>query len=158
MQALRMSTNIWMIFYGELGNIIKKITNKCSSLRTQGTNYSRPSLSRIPRDSIKYFEISVPRHIRVAELRKKLFEQPHLTNIYLIGLMKLEIYWKYCRKEEKLLLRSNFSSFPQYFFTCCKMFMFRQGPDFHFEISGFIRDKRGRLYVRTLNCTKKWQG
>ena len=38
--------------------------------------------------------------------------------------LKLEIYWKYCGKEEKLLLRSNFSSFPQYFFstiffTCC---------------------------------------
>ena len=32
--------------------------------------YSRLSLSRIPRDSIKYCEISVPRHIRVAELRK----------------------------------------------------------------------------------------
>ena len=26
------------------------------------------------------------------ELRKKLFEQPHLTNIYVIGLLKLEIY------------------------------------------------------------------
>ena len=32
--------------------------------------YSRLSLSRIPRDSLKYFEISVPRHIRFAELRK----------------------------------------------------------------------------------------
>ena len=31
---------------------------------------------------------------------------------------KLEIYWKYCGKEEKLLLRSNFSSFPQYFVAC----------------------------------------
>ena len=39
------------------------------------------SLSLIPRDSIKYFEISVPGHIRFAELRKKLFEQLHLTNI-----------------------------------------------------------------------------
>ena len=54
--------------------------------------YSRLSLSRIPRDSIKHFEISVPRHIRFAELRKKLFKQPHLTNIYVIGLLKLEIY------------------------------------------------------------------
>ena len=27
----------------------------------------------------------------------------------------LEIYRKYCGKEEKLLLKSNFSSFPQYF-------------------------------------------
>ena len=35
-------------------------------------SYSRFSLlSRIPRDSLKYFEISVPRHIRFAELRKK---------------------------------------------------------------------------------------
>ena len=33
--------------------------------------YSRLSLSRIQRDSLKYFEISVPRHIRFAELRKK---------------------------------------------------------------------------------------
>ena len=34
--------------------------------------YSWLSLSRIPRDSLKYFEISVPRHIRFAELRKKI--------------------------------------------------------------------------------------
>ena len=27
-----------------------------------------------------------------------------VTNIYVIGLLKLEIYWKYCGKEEKLLL------------------------------------------------------
>ena len=33
--------------------------------------YSRLSLSRIPRDSLKYFEISVVRHIRFADLRKK---------------------------------------------------------------------------------------
>ena len=33
--------------------------------------YSRLSLSRITRDSLKYIEISVPRHIRFAELRKK---------------------------------------------------------------------------------------
>ena len=32
--------------------------------------YSRLSLSRIPRDFLKYFEIAVPRHIRFAELRK----------------------------------------------------------------------------------------
>ena len=76
--------------------------------------YIRLSLSRIPRDSLKHFEISVPRHIRFSELRK-LFEQPHLTNLYVIGLLTLQTYRKYCGKEEKLLLRSNFSSFPQYF-------------------------------------------
>ena len=32
--------------------------------------YSRLSLSRIPRDSLKYFEISVLLHIRFSELRK----------------------------------------------------------------------------------------
>ena len=35
-------------------------------------NYSRLSLSRIPRDSLKYFEISVLRHIKFAELGEKL--------------------------------------------------------------------------------------
>ena len=29
----------------------------------------------------------------------------------------LTVYWKYCGKGEKLLPRSNFSSFPQYFVT-----------------------------------------
>ena len=43
-------------------------------------SYSRLSLSRIPRDSMKHFEISVVRHIRFTELRKKqLIEQPPLT-------------------------------------------------------------------------------
>ena len=30
------------------------------------------------------------------------------------------ICWKYCGKREKLLLRSNFSSYPQYFVTWCQ--------------------------------------
>ena len=34
--------------------------------------YSRLSLSRIPRDSLKYFEITVHQHIRFAEFRKKM--------------------------------------------------------------------------------------
>ena len=32
--------------------------------------YSRLSLSRIPRDSLKHFEISVPQHIRVERVRE----------------------------------------------------------------------------------------
>ena len=40
-------------------------------------HYSRLSLSQIPRNPLNHFEISVPRHIRFSELRKKLFEQPH---------------------------------------------------------------------------------
>ena len=55
------------------------------------TKYNRLSLSRIQRDSVEYFEISVPRHIRFAELRRKI-RTTTLTNIYVIGLLKLEIY------------------------------------------------------------------
>ena len=77
------------------------------------STYNWLSLSQSPRVSLKYFAISLPWHIRFAELRK------NQTNEFVIWLLKLEIYWKYCGKEEKLLLRSNFSSFPQYFATCC---------------------------------------
>ena len=42
-------------------------------------NYSRLSLSRSPRGSLKYFEISLPRHIRFAKFRgNNIIEQPHL--------------------------------------------------------------------------------
>ena len=55
----------------------------------------------------------------------------------------LKILWKRGEiapgKEEKLLLRSNFSSFPQYFLPVVSFFMYRLGPDFHFEISGCSR-------------------
>ena len=46
--------------------------------------YSRLS-SRNPRDFLKYFEISVPRHIIFAKFRgKKEIEQPNSTNEYVI--------------------------------------------------------------------------
>ena len=38
---------------------------QCSEVK-----YSRLSLSRSPRDSLKYFKISIPRHIRFVKLRK----------------------------------------------------------------------------------------
>ena len=53
--------------------------------------YRQLSLSRSPRDSLKHseisvphFEISVPQHIRFAQLRKKWFEQPHFKKEYVI--------------------------------------------------------------------------
>ena len=49
--------------------------------------YSRLSLSRSPRDSLKHFKISIPR-------------QPPLTEWICNLTPKLEIYWKYCGKEE----------------------------------------------------------
>ena len=45
------------------------------SIILSARNYSRLSLSRSPRDSLKYIEIPVLRHIRFPELRKK-----NLTN------------------------------------------------------------------------------
>ena len=51
--------------------------------------YSWLSLPGILRDSLKFFEISVPRHIRFAEVKKKEFEKPQLTNLYVIGLINL---------------------------------------------------------------------
>ena len=76
-------------------------------------NIQSSPLSRIPRDSLKHFEISVPRHIRSAEMRKTINQTAHLTNEYEIWLLKLEIYWKYCGKEEQFLL------FFTIFITCC---------------------------------------
>ena len=46
------------------------ITQAKSRTTNRNNTYSRLSLSRIPRDSLKHFEISVPRHTRVAEVRK----------------------------------------------------------------------------------------
>ena len=60
--------------------------------------YSRLSLSRTPRDSFKYFEISVPRHIRFAELRKKLIRlttfNKYMCNWTLEVRDILKILWK----------------------------------------------------------------
>ena len=56
------------------------------------------SLSRIPRDFLKYFEISVVRHIRSAELRKKLIRlttfNKYMCNWTLEIRDKLKIMWK----------------------------------------------------------------
>ena len=97
------------------------------------SKYNRLTLSRSLKDSVKYSEISVPRHIRFAELRIK---QAHFTNEHVIWLQKLEIYWKYCGKEKKLLLRSKFLLFSTKF---CYLLL-----DFHVQTGTrfSLRDKR----------------
>ena len=57
----------------------------------------------------------------------------------MIWLLKIEMYWKYCGREKKFLLRRDLflSSFPQYFVTCYYISILKQGPDFHFEINGY---------------------
>ena len=57
--------------FSEITKLKNKTKQKKKKYKYMQINYSRLSLSRIPRDSLKYFEISVPGHIRFAELRKK---------------------------------------------------------------------------------------
>ena len=47
------------------------LTVDCLCALHHSAGCSRLPLSRSPRDCLKFFEISVPRHIRFAELRKK---------------------------------------------------------------------------------------
>ena len=56
-----------------ISNILVTIT------KTRLFKYSRLSLSRTPRESMKQFEISVLRHIRFADSGKQLIEQLPLT-------------------------------------------------------------------------------
>ena len=74
-------------------------------LEIQGTLWNT---SRYP-----YFDI-----LDLRNWRKQLFEQPPLTEWICNLTPKLEIYWKYCGQEEKLLLGAIFSAFPQYFVAC----------------------------------------
>ena len=71
---------------------------------------------------------------------------------YVIWLLKFKIYWKYCGKEEKLLLWSTFSSFPQYSVTCYKIvFYVKTGTRFS------LRDKRlfekREVEITRVDCT-----
>ena len=55
--------------------------------------YSRLSLSRSPRDSLKYFEISVPQHTRFTELRRTINEAT-ICNLTLEVRDILKLLWK----------------------------------------------------------------
>ena len=116
-----------------------------------GIEYSRLSSSRTPRDSLKYIEIPVVRHIRFPELRKKInltIKCPkficNLTPLHKIYILKL--FWK----REKLLLKSNFSSYPQYFYLLLSFYV-RTGT----RIS--LRDKRlfeiTEVEITRVDCT-----
>ena len=59
------------------GSHYRRMSSSCRS------ELSRLSLSQIQRNSLKYFEISVPRHIAYCRMEE--------TNICVIGLLKLEI-------------------------------------------------------------------
>ena len=82
----------------------------------QKRKYSRLSLSRSRRDPLKHFEISVLRHIRVAELRTIPIEQPSFTNEQVFDSFSLKymlkILWnggEIAPEEQFLLLSTIFS-------------------------------------------------
>ena len=66
------------------------------------------------------------------------------------------VHWKYCGKEEKLLLGSKFSSFPLYF---CYLFL-----DFHVKTGTrfSLRDQRlfeiSEAEIRRVDCTRDVRG
>ena len=106
--------------------------------------YSRPSLSRIPRDSLKHFEISVPRNIRVAEV-KKTINRTITFNKWVCKLTpELQTYWKYCGKEEQFLL---FSTILCYIFLD---FYVKTGTRISLRDKRVVRDNRGRDNERWL--------
>ena len=50
----------------------------------------------------------------------------------------------------KILWKRGFLLFSTICFTCCSIFVFRQGPDFHFEISGYFR--LSEFEITRVNC------
>ena len=78
--------------------LLSIVTEIIKSICEDRKKYSRLSLSRIPRDSLKYFEISVLRHVRFAELRKKLIRlitfNKYMCNWTLEVRDILKILWK----------------------------------------------------------------
>ena len=112
-EALLMSTRN-ICFRGE----IRKILFECKKGALSGAMslvefiYSRLSLSRIPRDSLKYFEISVPRHIRFCRIEEKITRTTTFNKFMCNRTLEVKDILK-------ILWKRGVSSFPQYFFTCC---------------------------------------
>ena len=104
---------------------------------------SRLSLSRIPRDSLEYFEISVLRHIRFAELRKKKLIRLTTFNKYICN-WTIEV-----SDILKILWKRGGASFPQYFYMLL-VFHVKAGTRFP------LRDKRlfeiSEFEIARVNC------
>ena len=92
------------VCFGQMRELLSVIYAKCFKCRTPSCigllidqlifrpvdsgllYYSQLSLSRTPRDSLKYIEIPVLRHIRFPELRKTIW-QPNVPKSYVIWLL-----------------------------------------------------------------------
>ena len=106
--------------------------------------YIRLSLSRIPRDSIKYFEISVPRHIRFAELRKKIIRTTTFNKYICNWTLEVRDIWKILWK------RGEISPLFQIIFYLLLDFHVKAGTRFS------LRDKRlfeiSEVEITRVNC------
>ena len=93
------------------------------------------SNSKRPSEILRDIRTSTHQICRIEEkiIRATTFNK-YMCNRTLVVRAVLKILWKIGD-----IARSNFSSFPQILFNYCQIFMFRQGPDFHFEISGYSR-------------------
>ena len=101
--------------------------------------------------SLKYFEISVPRHFRFAEFRKNKHKQPHLINEHKIWLLKLEIYWKNIVEKWRIAPKVQFLLFSTIF---CNLLL-----DFHVKTEArfSLRDKWlfeiGEIEITIVDCS-----
>ena len=105
---------------GRIGNLIKNKNNlqkwdKSSNKHIQSTLVI--SKSKGPSETLRDIRTSTYQMCRTEENinRRTKF---HKWTRNLTPLVR-NICWKYCGKWEKLLLRSNFSPYPQYFITWC---------------------------------------
>ena len=78
-------------------------------------------------DSLKYFEISEPRHVRFAELRKQSIEQPHFTNEYVIWLRKLTDVLNILGKRGEIATKEQFLLFSTIFYYLLLYFHVKTG-------------------------------
>ena len=115
--------------------------------------YSRLSLSRIPRDSLKHFEISVSRNIRVAEVRKTINHtttfNKRICNLTPEDREKLKILWK-----REIAPQEQFLLFSTIFCYLLLDFPIKTGTRFS------VRDKRlfeiSKVEITRVDCTILW--
>ena len=94
----------------------KNFESKFLSLIVSPLDYSRLSLFRTSRDSLKYIEIPVLRHIRFPELREKSNNQcPKFMCIS----TPLHIYIKLLWKRGEIAPEEQFLLLSTIFLTCC---------------------------------------
>ena len=117
--------------------------------------YSRLSLSRTPRDSMKQFEISVLRHIRFADSGKQLIEQPPLTEWICNLTPKLRDILKILWKRGEIAPKEQFLLFSTIFYCLLVDLCVKTGTRFSF------RDKRlfeiSEFEITGVDCIIKCQ-